>query len=260
MGSHAQAPPLGNPPVGIEALPKGAMLGIFFHQFGHMVISELGLPSTGPEESAVDELSTILLTEVMIRVPQSQRESYAEIIMGSALFGKISAEEARTQGKGIPFHAEHAPDERRFADILCLAAGADPFRFMLTAAKAGIAEDRLRRCAEDYEKRRAAWEGLMTRATGGRTSSGTLTLQVVPSRTVAYRRFEQAYAQGGDFDQMLELFAAAASLPRDITVVVKDCGVANAFWSPREAGIVLCYEMLDHVVQTFTRAVKRGPN
>ena len=115
MGSHAQAPPLGNPPVGIEALPKGAMLGIFFHQFGHMVISELGLPSTGPEESAVDELSTILLTEVMIRVPQSQRESYAEIIMGSALFGKISAEEARTQGKGIPFHAEHAPDERRFA-------------------------------------------------------------------------------------------------------------------------------------------------
>ncbi len=174
MGSHAQAPPRANPPVGIEALPKGAMLGIFFHQFGHMVISELGLPSTGPEESAVDELSTILLAEVMIRVPQSQRESYAEIIMGSALFGKFSAEEARTQGKGIPFHAEHAPDERRFADILCLAAGADPFRFMLTAAKAGIAEDRLRRCAKDYEKRRAAWDGLMTRATGGRTSSGTL--------------------------------------------------------------------------------------
>ncbi len=59
---------------------------------------------------------------------------------------------------------------------------------------------------------------------------------------------------------MLELFAAVASLPRDITVVVKDCGVANAFWSPREAEIILCYEMLDHVVQTFTRAAKRGPN
>ncbi len=262
----AQAPPrpAPNPPpttaVEIEAFSQGAMLGIFFHAFGHMVISELKLASTEPEEDAVDELSTILLSTVMIRVPESEGESYAQVIMGSALYLKFSAEELRAQDKGIPFHDEHPPDERRVANILCLAAGADPHHFFLTAAKAGILQDRLRRCAETYQERQAVWDELLARAVEGRKSRGMLTLEVVPSRNPTYRRFEQVFEQGGDFDQMLVFFVAMGRLPRDVPIVVKDCGVANGFWSPREAEIVLCYEMLDHVAQTFTRAAKRAPN
>ncbi|MCX7363902.1 MAG: DUF4344 domain-containing metallopeptidase [Alphaproteobacteria bacterium] len=225
----------------IEAFSQGAMLGIFFHAFGHMVISELKLASTEPEEDAVDELSTILLSTVMIRVPESEGESYAQVIMGSALYLKFSAEELRAQDKGIPFHDEHPPDERRVANILCLAAGADPHHFFLTAAKAGILQDRLRRCAETYQERQAVWDELLARAVEGRKSRGMLTLEVVPSRNPTYRRFEQVFEQGGDFDQMLVFFVAMGRLPRDVPIVVKDCGVANGFWSPREAEIVLCY-------------------
>jgi hypothetical protein len=39
----------------VETWSRGAMMFVFFHEFGHMAIDVLKLPSTGPEEDAVDE-------------------------------------------------------------------------------------------------------------------------------------------------------------------------------------------------------------
>src|SRR5215213_9965570 len=57
----------------VETWSRGAMMFVFFHEFGHMAIDLLKLPSTGPEEDAVDEFSTLILTEVILQAPEAQK-------------------------------------------------------------------------------------------------------------------------------------------------------------------------------------------
>lgn len=153
------AQPTGTPPLPpeviatVETWSRGAMMFVFFHEFGHMVIDLLKLPSTGPEEDAVDEFSTLILTELILQAPEEQKDFFAEVVRGGALFWKYSADRMEARGRSVPFYDEHSPDARRFANILCLATGADPLRFIPMAVKAGIPENRLHRCAGDYKRR-----------------------------------------------------------------------------------------------------------
>ena len=163
----------------VETWSRGAMMFVFFHEFGHMAIDLLKLPSTGPEEDAVDEFSTLILTELILQAPEAQKNLFAEVVRGGALFWKLLAERSEAKGHSTPFYDEHSPDIRRFANILCLATGADPLRFIPMAVKAGIPENRLHRCAGDYKRRHAAWNELMEKY--GKQGQG----QAIRARAVA---------------------------------------------------------------------------
>jgi hypothetical protein len=250
----------------VETWSRGAMMFVFFHEFGHMAIDLLKLPSTGPEEDAVDEFSTLILTELILQAPEAQKNLFAEVVRGGALFWKLLAERSEAKGHSTPFYDEHSPDIRRFANILCLATGADPLRFIPMAVKAGIPENRLHRCAGDYKRRHAAWNELMEKygkhgqgqgqdkGKGG----GRMTLKIEPSRKAAYKPFEEEFRRENFFQKVLDLMAGAVHLPRDVPVVVKECGMANAFWSPRAGEIILCYEMYAEIVQVFLAAAQGG--
>jgi hypothetical protein len=250
----------------VETWSRGAMMFVFFHEFGHMAIDLLKLPSTGPEEDAVDEFSTLILTEVILQAPEAQKNLFAEVVRGGALFWKLLAERSEAQGHSTPFYDEHSPDIRRFANILCLATGADPLRFIPMAVKVGIPENRLHRCAGDYKRRHAAWNELMEnygkqgqgQGQDKGKSGGRMTLKIEPPRKAAYKPFEEEFRRDNFFQKVLDLMAGAVHLPRDGPVVVMECGMANAFWSPRAGEIILCYEMYAEIVQVFLAAAQGG--
>ena len=242
----------------VETWSRGAMMFVFFHEFGHMAIDLLKLPSTGPEEDAVDEFSTLILTEVILQAPEAQKNLFAEVVRGGALFWKLLAEQSEAKGHSTPFYDEHSPDIRRFANILCLATGADPLRFIPMAVKAGIPENRLHRCAGDYKRRHAAWNELMEKYGKQGKGGGRMTLKIEPPRKAAYTPFEEEFRRDNFFQKVLDLMAGAVHLPRDVPVVVKECGMANAFWSPRAGEIILCYEMYAEIVQVFLAAAQGG--
>jgi Putative metallopeptidase len=53
----------------------------------------------------------------------------------------------------------------------------------------------------------------------------------------------QAYERYGYFEKISALITAEIVLPRDITVVLADCGQANAFYSSGHHAIVICNEL-----------------
>ena len=263
-----ETPPLPVPEAGgippetaaeIETLSRGTMLFIFFHEAGHMLISELGIPATGPEEDVVDEFATFVLTDALKAAPEEEKAVYAQIVMSGAIFWRIAAETAAQQGSETPWFDEHSPDLRRYATILCLATGADPLRFIPLAVKDGMPENRLAECAREYERKHAAWDQLMAPHAPGMMQrlfgSGRLTLEYGPAMKSEWLAFENAYRQGGFFQQVLDSMGGVVALPRDIPVLVQGCGFENAYWSPGEARIVLCHDMFARVVGTFAQSV-----
>lgn len=242
----------------VDFLSRGAMISIFFHEAAHMLISELDLPATGPEEDVSDEFATYFLTSQLQAAPEEEKSVYAAIVYAGALFWKLSA--ARQDIAQFPFYDEHAPEARRYYNVLCIATGADPLRFIPMAVKDGVPENRLAECAAEYKKKYAAWETLIKPHTHGALarmfhSGGRMALQLGPVEKSEWLPFELTYRQGGFFQAMLDDMSDNYNLPNDIGVIIKSCyGTVNAWWAPREQSITLCHDMFAQVTQIFVDA------
>ncbi|WP_433734185.1 DUF4344 domain-containing metallopeptidase [Nocardia sp. CA-129566] len=54
-------------------------------------------------------------------------------------------------------------------------------------------------------------------------------------------------------DDLAEALGNVYKLPKDVTVVGKECGEFNAYWDPQKQSIVLCYEMFG-IAEKFAKA------
>ena len=251
----------------VDLRSRAAMQFVFFHELGHMVIHQLKLPAIGPEEDVADEFAAYTLTDVLRAAPDDQKDFYSEIVYSGALFWRISGAIQQTQDRrpdgGITWYDEHAPDLRRYYNVLCIAVGADPLRFAGKAAVEGVPQSRLNRCDDEYKTKHAAWDTLLKPHTGGlwHRTFGTrrLMLEVGPVGKTEWQPFETTYTQGNYFQQILDGISRAVVLPQTIPVLVKSCnGVSNAWWSPTEKRITLCHEFFQDVANTFAAAVLAG--
>jgi hypothetical protein len=116
------------------------------HELGHAIIGELDLGVTGGEEDAVDDFAALLLLE--LKEPGLAVDG-AEAMLD---LGMLSQGQAR-------FSDEHSLSPQRFYNVLCLAYGADPGT-VAPVAVAYLPQARAVRCADEYRKKRKAWEAM----------------------------------------------------------------------------------------------------
>jgi hypothetical protein len=114
------------------------------HELGHAIIGELDLGVTGGEEDAVDDFAALLLLE--LKEPGLAVDG-AEAMLD---LGVLSQGQAR-------FSDEHSLSPQRFYNVLCLAYGADPGT-VAPVAERYLPRERAVRCANEYRKKRKAWE------------------------------------------------------------------------------------------------------
>lgn len=127
----------------------GAATFTFFHEFGHALVGEFGLPITGKGEDAADEVSTLILAAMG---PFGERAAF-----DAALWFKSMAEQKTPN----IWYDEHSFNEQRFMDILCLLYGADQKRFGPYLKSLKVPAARLAKCQRDYPARRKAWDHLL---------------------------------------------------------------------------------------------------
>lgn len=125
---------------------------VFYHELGHMLIDQLGIPVTGKEEDAVDQLATVVVAE------QGKDAGYVALA-GGVFFGLLGAN--RDAFEAADFWDVHSLDEQRFFNIVCWVYGSDPEQYADVATQAGIPEDRLASCPDEYARIRASWETLL---------------------------------------------------------------------------------------------------
>jgi hypothetical protein len=130
-----------------QRLIRGAVFFVFFHEFGHALIHELKLPTTGREEDVVDQFATLLLLE--------QGERGEEAALAGAAFFLLLSE--ATEGKPA-FWDEHSLDQQRFFNISCWLYGASPFRQVNLVAQGLLPAARAARCGDEFTQLRSSWK------------------------------------------------------------------------------------------------------
>jgi hypothetical protein len=73
------------------------------------------------------------------------------------------------------------------------------------------------------------------------------------SDDVITQAFLQAARQEKILEALSEIITVQVKLPRPVTWVMEDCGVANAFYSPKEHSITICNEFTTALGKTFTK-------
>jgi hypothetical protein len=68
-------------------------------------------------------------------------------------------------------------------------------------------------------------------------------------------RLMESYQQSNFFERITEPIATQFKLPRNVRVILQDCGVANAFYSSEEHAIIMCNELTN---QAYKLSKQKG--
>jgi len=221
----------------------GNMLFVGFHELGHALVGQLRLPVLGQAEAAADSFATIALLE-------EGTEFSVNVLLQAVRGWLLMDRRARKLGDEPDFHDAHDLDWQRAFRIVCLMVGSDQKQLKELADRVRLPQDRQQSCRDDYENAKNSWNSVLE---AHRRSADQ------PNSAVA-----AVYAEGGELDAFARSFRSIGFmgtlaeyvsrryvLPRPITLVMKSCGDANAWWDPPTLTETLCYEMAKDFVELY---------
>lgn len=226
----------------------GNTINTLFHEFGHGLVSELELPIVGKEEDAVDNLANIIMVAKTTDPALDQMlRAVADDYFANGQFSEDNGNEAAGWD-------EHSPDKARAYDVICTLVGADPDTYKEAADNAGMPTERQESCAGEYESKLAAWDKLLQPhyLKEGETNKKVTVTYASPAQSEAV--VAAMIKASGVMQAVTDEIVAMVKLPNDITASVESCGESNAYWSPDERKLTLCYE----IVQSYYDNVSGG--
>ncbi|MNX75496.1 hypothetical protein D3C86_1069660 [compost metagenome] len=253
-------PRFGGDTLRIVGVYVGIMRSIFLHEFGHALIGELELPSTGAEEDAVDIYAALRIVEPTMYPSDSKDLNI--MVQDAATYaalqwyysGKLA--EKRGASETSAWQDEHTGDLKRFRNMLCIMYGGNPSVFEPVAKHVGFEDRTKARCADEFQKQNRAWRRILAPHTrvGTWTPDGQqpATAPGAPVNVVfepSKRKIGNLFANNLSeaITGNIKLLGETYVLPRPVNVVFKDCGQLNAWYSPREGSITMCYELIENI-------------
>ena len=208
---------------------------ILFHEAGHMLVSELGLPVLGREEDAVDALSSVLL------LGAEDEELYTT--MQDSADGWFLLDEANEGGpQEDDFMGTHGLDRQRAYAIVCMMTGANAAFFKEFADSLEFPAERREECALEYQKARDSWMSLLAaNMKDGAKTKFEVTYE--PAGNEDLQGFADLLKSAGALEAVATVFEDGYDLKDGIKITGKTCGAENAFWYAGDREITYCYEM-----------------
>lgn len=204
---------------------SGEVIATFYHELGHALIDVLQVPVLGKEEDAADTLSVILMHDGW------QEEAATAILTADATSYALRAGDPNMEPAESSFADVQSLDIQRYYAVVCLFYGANPDQRRQLALDLELPEEKLESCPYEYDQARAAWGTVLDQAVPGPETAG---LVMAPGQ------------EGQPLADLLAEEVAALNevigLPVEVTVVVADCGEANAFYSTGDKTITMCNE------------------
>ncbi|MEY1554524.1 DUF4344 domain-containing metallopeptidase [Yoonia sp. R2331] len=207
------------------------LLGIFYHELGHALIDQMGLPIFGQEEDAADVLSAFMIDALF------DEETAVELVYDTAFGFRAEADDT---GNDVAWWDVHGPDLQRYYNAVCIFYGANPDERGDVAEDLGLPEERADYCPDEYDQAAGSWGAVLDEL--AEAGAGETLILVVD---------DPGLAGAGILIDVIgaELAAlnAEMSLPQDMPVNIAACGEANAFYDPQTQAITMCTEFVAHL-------------
>lgn len=126
-------------------------LFVMNHESGHALVDYFGLPITGKEEDAVDDLASVVLLRAWDR---------GNIAVRHAALSFYLTGQDQVQMKDIPYWDEHSLGLQRYYSILCLVYGQNPDLNADLVPKF-LPLDRAVRCDAEWQQKSRSWQTLL---------------------------------------------------------------------------------------------------
>ncbi len=215
-----------------------------YHEIGHMLVGELGLPVLGKEEDAVDALATIWLLEF-----DEAEDSYDALIDAADgwYFNAVNS-----TGSGVEefsYYSDHSLDIQRAYAMVCMMVGKDPDAFGETADVYEMDSDQQEACGYTYQQAFVSWMSLLEPymlEEGYRSE-----VEVIYEDAGDYEDFAAALKDYGILDYAADTVAQSFNLPGPVTFRATQCGEPNAYYSPSESEVIYCYELAEQMFYLY---------
>jgi hypothetical protein len=228
----------------------GNSVFILLHEFGHVLIRDFDIPILGLEESAADTLAAVALIQAdefqSDRQPRIS-EYLAMAILGNMLIWQTGIEKSSEE---ILFWAQHEVSVRRATRLVCLLYGSDTREFGWLVEAVEMPESRREVCEDEFTIARNAAHKVLT-------TFGTL---AADHPELERTEFEVKYGRPRNPTQarLLELIRDSKLiedavdnirnryvLPDSVTLRVRPCPSANAYWDQDYRELIFCLELLE---------------
>lgn len=219
-----------------------------YHEIGHMLVGELGLPVLGKEEDAADALATIMLL-----LDDTDEDSYNALI-DSADGWYFNA--VKSTGEGVDelsYYSDHSLDIQRAYAMVCMMVGKDPEAFAETADAYELDAERRESCSYTFEQAASAWATLLEPHQVSEAPGAEIT--VIYEDAGDYAVFADELKSRQVLERAAALITESYVLPGPVTFTATLCGEANAYYSPSESTVTYCYELADSMFGLYVNDI-----
>jgi DNA-binding Xre family transcriptional regulator len=224
----------------------GNMLFVGFHELGHALIHELGLPVLGREEDAADSFAAIAMINI-------GTDFSTRVLVQAARGWFLTDRRDRKDGEKLEFYDEHGLDQQRAYQIVCFMVGWNEDKFKELADWVHMPPERQDSCAGDYSNAEYSWNTVLKpfrRAPDAPKSKIDTDYGKAKGKLEVYERSLRAI---GYLETIAGYAAELIVWPRPISIVLQECGDSNAQWSPVSKSEILCYELADEFFELYRK-------
>ncbi len=257
IGLGALAAPFA-PAKGGEALDDRALFVIgntlftVYHELGHALIDLLDLPVIGREEDAVDGFAAVTM------IP-SEPDAVRDALIVAVADGWRLQSDAGYGGGGPVYWGEHALDEQRHFAIVCLMVGSDQEGFYDFALEAGLPDERIDSCQDDFARMDKGWRRVLAPHRSSPEATGAPAPRSIDvafeEPAASHRDLETLIRRRGVLENAIDRFAGGVALPSSIGIRFASCDDANAYWSKSEGEVTVCYELIEEFDEILRKTV-----
>ncbi|WP_309642750.1 DUF4344 domain-containing metallopeptidase [Phenylobacterium sp.] len=216
----------------------GNVANTMFHEFAHALVSELAIVVLGKEEDAVDGFAN------MIMASNESDPALDKMIVAVAEDYFASGNFADEASDVSYAYDEHSLNAQRAFNVICLLVGAKPEQFKSAADNAGMPPERQDSCANDYADTLANWDTVLTPhyLNDGEAPKAKITI-TYGKPAEGQEGIAAMLKASGIVESVTKEITEWIRMPNNIAVAIEACGEENAFWSPSNLKLTICYEL-----------------
>ncbi len=213
-----------------------------YHETGHLLVHELGLPVLGKEEDAADALAVVLILKNTV----DDTEMFNTLI-DAADGWYLQAQDSTGEGvEDLSYYDDHSLDIQRAYAMVCMMVGADANEFAETADIYAIDADRQEACGGVYEQAESSWMSVLEPHVAAEPGPE---IPIVYADAGDYEAFAEELKSRRVMEQLAEFLRTNFTLPEGITMEAAQCGEPNAFYDWGEHKMTYCYELAAQMYQ-----------